>query len=449
MVTPELAIRSNRILTPDGFRDGILLIGSGRILDIIDDEIKNFGFPVDDAKDWVVMPGLIDSHVHINEPGRTNWEGFETATRAAAAGGITTLIEMPLNANPVTTSVDAFQEKIVAAEGKLYVNCGFWGGFIPESYQQLEELLKCGVFGIKVFLVHSGIDEFPNVSAEDLIKVMPVIARYQLPLLVHAEIDIKEAEGRWLAENPHSYAAYLKSRPKSREDMAIALMIDLCDQFGGPVHIVHLSAASSLPQLKAARAKGLPVTVETCPHFLVLNAEEIPDSAPVFKCAPPIRERENNLQLWDGLREGVIDFIVTDHSPATPDMKQLEQGNYLSAWGGIASLQFSLPLMWTAAAQKGFNLETVLHWMSTRVAEFIGLDHKKGKIEPGYDADLVIWDPDESFTVKPESIYFRHKITPYIGHQLRGVVKKTFVGGNKVYDQGDFISLPTGQLLFR
>ena len=447
--SPDFAIYSKHILTPDGLQNATVLIKDGIIADIIPGKIDTVDFPVEDMSDLVVMPGLIDSHVHINEPGRTEWEGFETMTKAAIAGGITTLVDMPLNSSPVTISVKTFQDKLAATQGKLYCNCGFWGGIVPANADKLEELMDAGVLGIKAFLTHSGIDEFPNVTLDDLRKGMQLMAKYQIPLLAHAELDEMHAGITAFEKNPTSYMAYLNSRPKVWEDKAVEMMIALCEEFNSPVHIVHLSSADALPQIKAARAKGLPLTIETCPQYLYFWAEEIPDANTLFKCAPPIREKENNDKLWQALKNGTIDFIVTDHSPATPDLKKIDSGNLKEAWGGIASIQFSLPVVWTAARRRGFSIDEISALMSRHVAEFIGLEHSKGKIQKGYDADIVVWGPEQKFTVAASDIQYRHKISPYVGEELSGVIKQTYVNGKKVYENGNFISLPQGRIVLR
>ena len=446
---PDFGLHSTKTLTDLGFRDATLLIKDGVIFDIIEGQISSSRFPVDDVGDLVVMPGIIDSHVHINEPGRTEWEGFETITKAAIAGGITTLVDMPLNSSPVTISAKTLQEKIKAAQGKLYCNCGFWGGIVPDNLDKLEELIEAGVLGIKAFLTHSGIDDFPNVTIPDLKIGMPIFAKYNIPLLAHCEIDEIHPGIKAFENNPSSYKAFLASRPKIWEDNAIALMIRLCEEFNCRVHIVHLSSADSIEQIKTAKAKGLPLTVETCPHYLYFCAEEIPDSTTLFKCTPPIRERENNEKLWNAIKDGTIDFVVTDHSPATPELKKIDSGNLKQAWGGISSIQFSLPIIWTAAKKRGFTIDQIAKLMSSNVADFIGYGKTKGKIKKGYDADIVVWDPEQKFTVEKTKIHYRHKITPYLGQKLNGMVKQTYVKGKKVYENGNFISLPQGEILLR
>lgn len=446
---PEVfGIHSTNVLIENELKDVTLIIEKGIISAIKQGKINDPAFPVEELGDLVVMPGIIDSHVHINEPGRTEWEGFETMTKAAVAGGITTLVDMPLNSSPVTINVENFQKKLDATHGKLYCNCGFWGGIIPGNLNQLEELIKSGVLGIKAFLTHSGIDEFPNVTATDLRAAMPIFAKYNVPLLAHAEIDEMHEGVTVFEKNPTSYKAYLGSRPKVWEDKAVELLIALCEEFKSPVHIVHLSSANTIEKIHAAKAKGLPLTVETCPQYLYYNAEDIPDGNTLYKCAPPIREKENNEKLWKALKDGIIDFVVTDHSPATPELKKIESGNLKEAWGGIASIQFSLPVVWTRAKERGFTVSDMSSLMSTSVARFIG-QNNKGKIKAGYDADLTVWDPYQKFTVKKEEIHYRHKISPYVGEELYGVVKQTYVGGKKVYENGNFISLPQGKVLIQ
>lgn len=407
------------------------------------------GTEVEELGDWVLMPGLIDPHVHINEPGRTEWEGFDTATRAAAAGGITTLVDMPLNSTPVTTHPEAFQAKLKAAEGKLHVNCGFYGGIVPGNTDALEALIKAGVLGIKAFLCHSGIDDFPNVEAADLRAGMPILTKYGIPLLAHCELVADHPEANAMDQHPRSHAAWLRSRPKAWENKAIELMIELCREFNCRTHIVHLSSSDAIHPLQAAVAEGLPITVETCPHYLVFAAEDIGDGQTLFKCAPPIRERANNDLLWEALRSGLISMVVTDHSPATPDLKGIETGRFREAWGGIASLQFSLAATWTEAAKRGFGIEDVARWMSANVARFLGLDHVKGAIKAGYDADLVVWDPSAPCPTDKSDIHHRHPISPYMGLDLKGRVMKTIVGGKIVYNQGNFPNFGAGNIILQ
>lgn len=442
----DLIVGGRRVLTPEGMRPATILIKEGKIRAVLDGASKSIEGPHEDAGDGVIMPGLIDAHVHVNEPGRTAWEGFASATRAAAAGGVTTLVDMPLNSVPVTATVAALEQKLAAAAGKLWADCGFYAGLIPENSHSISTLLHSGVLGVKAFLIHSGIDDFPNVIEKNLRAAMPCIAQAGLPLLVHAELQNEEA-GAARPEEARSYSAYLAARPKSWELEAIAMMIRLCREYCCRVHIVHLSAAEAIPLLRKARAEGLPVTVETCPHYLFFAAEEIADGDTRFKCAPPIREGENREQLWQALREGVIDFIASDHSPCPPEMKLLPEGDFQRAWGGISSLQLTLPIVWAAAQARGFSLSHLGEWLARRPAAFLGLQHKKGAIAPGHDADLVIWHPEASCTITAEAIHHRHKLTPYAGQTLRGKVEKTFLRGMVAYENGQFSDAPTGQPL--
>jgi allantoinase len=449
----DLAISGRNICTPDGIIAGAVLVRNGIIADVVSTLPRDTSATVIDIGEMVLMPGIIDPHVHLNEPGRTAWEGFATGTRSAAAGGITTLVEMPLNASPVTTTADAFDKKAVAAEGQLQVNCGFWGGLVPGNESDIEKLIDKGVLGFKAFLTHSGIDEFPNVTADDLHKAMPIIARHNLPLLVHCELTTGNKQPgtghEKTAIDERSYQHYLLSRPKEWEDEAIALIIQLCEQYHCRVHIVHLSSANPIEQIKKARQKELPITVETAQHYLYFNAEDIPDAQTAFKCAPPIREKENNEQLWRALQEGIIDFVATDHSPAPPDMKEIESGNLMKAWGGIASLQLALPILWTAARKRNIPVTQMAKWLCEKPAVLPGLHTRKGKIVKGFDADLVVWDPDKQFTVTAEQLHHKHKITPYLNQELYGVVTQTWLGGELIFEQGAFPVLNKGKIITR
>jgi allantoinase len=441
------ALHAQRVVTPTGLQAAWVHVHAGKIVAVSPTAPSNM--PVISVGDLVLMPGLIDSHVHINEPGRTDWEGFETATKAAAAGGITTLVDMPLNSSPVTTTVAAFHEKLAAAQGKLAVNCGFWGGIVPGNTADLSPLLQAGVLGVKAFLSHSGIDEFPNVTAADLAAGMPIIAQYGAPLLAHAELVSDHADMHCMDAQPRSHAAWLLSRPKRWENDAIDLLIALCRAHGCRTHVVHLSSAEAIPALQAALEEGLPITVETCPHYLVFAAEDIQDGQTLFKCAPPIRERANNALLWEALRSGLISMVVTDHSPATPDLKGIDTGRFREAWGGIACLQFSLAAMWTAARTRGFAITDLVQWMSTNVAQFIGLGNQKGAIAVGMDADLVVWDPDANCPTHHADIHHKHPVSPYAGLPLQGRVIQTIVGGKIVYDRGNFPNLGCGNIILR
>lgn len=439
-------IKSRRIVTRDGVREGAIGIRSGKIAAVVSKPAFSQNEPLIDVHDSVIMPGLIDTHVHINEPGRSDWEGFETATRAAAAGGVTTLVDMPLNSTPVTTNVGTFEQKLAAAQNKLWVDCGFYAGLLPENHAALAPLLKSGVLGVKAFLIHSGIDDFPNVAETDLRAAMPMIAASGLPLLVHAELN-RNLSATNVASDPRRYRAYLASRPRALENEAIRMMIALCREYRCRVHIVHLSSAESLPDLRQARQAGLPLSIETCPHYLFFSAEGISDGDTRFKCAPPIREHENREQLWQALKAGDIDFIASDHSPCPPVMKALDRGDFQQAWGGIASLQFTLPVMWTAAQQRGFSLLDLSEWLARRPAAFVGLSGRKGVIAEGYDADLVVWNPEASFTLTAEMIHHRHKVTPYEGQRLNGVVEMTFLRGQRIFERGRFGDEPLGKAI--
>ncbi len=437
-------IKSERVVFPDGIKKASIIICNGIITDIVDYSDNEVDMDIIDVGKNLILPGFIDPHVHINEPGRTEWEGFETATKAALSGGVTTLVDMPLNSSPVTTSVKSFDEKMVAANKNLHVNIGFWGGIVPGNLNDIEGLIKRGVLGFKAFLTHSGIDEFPNVTESDLRKAMPVIAKYDLPLLVHCELTDNIMRGNG---NDYSYQNYLAGRPKKWEDDAVAMMIKLAAEFNCKVHIVHLSSADSIRQIIDAKKKGIPVTVETGQHYLFFNAEDIGDRQTQFKCAPPIREKENNDQLWKALKEGIIDFVATDHSPATPDLKEIESGNFTKAWGGIASLQFAFPVLWTAAKSRNCTFSDIVKWICENPAKLIGKQNNKGKIEKGFDADINIIDDEKSFTVTENMIQHRHKITPYLNHSLYGVVEQTYLGGNKVFDSGNFLQLGEGKII--
>ncbi len=451
MDEPNLIIRSRRVVTPEAVIPAAVHIRKGRIAAISGwDEVPAQTLLID-AGNAAVMTGLVDAHVHVNEPGRTEWEGFATATRAACAGGVTTLVDMPLNSIPPTTTLDGFAQKLAAAKGKCSVDVAFWGGVIPGNTGELKLLLDAGVRGFKCFLIHSGVDEFPNVTEANLREAMPELARLSAVLLVHAEVPepIENAAVRLKNSDPQSYRTFLESRPRAAENKAVALMIRLCRETGARVHIVHHSSADVLPLLKAAKAEGLPLTVETCPHYLTFAAEEIPDGATHFKCCPPVRERENREKLWEALADGVIDMIVSDHSPCTPALKLAETGDFLEAWGGIAALQFSLPAVWTQMQKRGFGLRELTRWMSAAPAELAGLDRRKGRLAVGFDADIVIFQPEKEFKVVPEIIQFRHKITPYSGMNLRGVVEAAYLRGVKIYEQGSFAENVTGELLTR
>ncbi|MFI5056685.1 MAG: allantoinase AllB [Candidatus Acidiferrales bacterium] len=449
---PDLIVRGRRVVTPDGERPAAIHIRDGVITAVSGFDDIPAGCAVHEAGESAVMPGLVDTHVHINEPGRTEWEGFATATRAAAAGGVTTLIEMPLNSIPATTTARGFREKIAAASGQLSVDVGFWGGVVPGNVAELRPLWEAGLFGFKCFLVPSGVEEFREVSESDLRAALPELATLGAPLLAHAELPgpIEEAaRKRPKSATANLYATWLASRPREAENEAIALLLRLAEEFHARIHIVHLSCADSIAQLRQARGRGLRVSVETCPHYLTFDPEEIADGATEFKCAPPIRERENREKLWAALREGTIDFIASDHSPCPPAMKLREEGDFLRAWGGIASLQIGLPAVWTQARSRGYALSHVAEWMCRGPSRLAGLEKRKGAIAAGCDADLVIWNPDAKFRIDPARLHHRHKLTPYAARELFGVVETTFLRGRKIFDREELFAAPAGQILYR
>ena len=441
-------IRSERVVLPDGMRPATIVVTDGRIAAIE----PHSGQPNDgaastiEAGSSVVMPGLVDCHVHINDPGRADWEGFATATRAAAAGGITTLVDMPLNSIPSTTTVAALDAKRRAAAGRCHVDVAFWGGVVPGNARDLEPLARAGVRGFKCFLSPSGVDEFDHVSEADLREAMPIIAATGLPLLVHAEWPARLREPDRRAD-PRSYSTWLDSRPSTAEQAAIDLLIDLSARTSARVHIVHLASADALASISDARAGGIPITVETCPHYLTFCAEEVADGDTALKCAPPIRGREHRERLWRALADGSIDLVATDHSPAPAALKHIEDGNFVEAWGGIASLQISLPIVWTGAAARQIPIERVAQWMSAAPAQLAGLDQRKGAIKVGHDADLVIVDPDREITVDASRLYHRHAVTPYDGARLRGVVMVTMLRGEIVFAHGACVGSATGTLI--
>lgn len=390
----------------------------------------------------VLLPGLVDTHVHINEPGRTEWEGFETATRAAAAGGVTTIVDMPLNSIPATTALDALETKRASAGTQTYVDVGFWGGAVPGNLDELAPMHEAGVLGFKAFLIDSGVPEFQALSNADLVPAMTEVVRLGALLLVHCE-DAQTIAGAPSPAGP-SYEAFLRSRPPSAEDVAIRSVIAAAQATGGRAHVVHLSSSSALPDLRAARTGGLDVTVETCPHYLTLEAGAIPDGATQFKCCPPIREAENQDRLWDALVAGDIDMIVSDHSPCPAALKRLDTGDFGDAWGGIASLQLGLSIVWTEARARDRSTGEVAKWMARAPADRVGLTHK-GRIAVGADADLVAFDPDATFVVDPTRLLHRHPVTPYEGRELHGVVKQTWLRGEPV----DVNGAARGRLLVR
>jgi allantoinase len=441
------AFRARRVITPEGIRPAAILVEGGRIQAIVPPGQVPDRYSIQDFGEAAILPGLVDSHVHINDPGRAEWEGFETATRAAAAGGYTLLVDMPLNSHPATTSVAALQAKRAAAQGRCRIDWAAWGGVVHDNQSDIEALADAGVRGFKCFLIHPGIDDFTMVNEQQLRLALPHVARTGLPLLVHAELPgpIDRATEDLATADWRRYSTYLDSRPDEAELAAIRLMLSLCREYGFRLHIVHLSTSLALPELCAARAQGLPVSVETCPHYLHLSAETIPDGATLNKCAPPVRGRENCEKLWQGLKDGTIDLVVTDHSPCPPAMKRLTESNFRTAWGGIASLSISLPLMWTEASQRGFTLLDLAQWMSGAPARLAGCGTRKGRFAAGFDADFAVFDPDDEFIVTEDKLHYRHRVSPYLGETLRGVVKATYLRGNPVFAEGEFPSEPAGR----
>ncbi|MEU0843650.1 allantoinase AllB [Streptomyces sp. NPDC005962] len=454
-LNPDLVLRSTRVITPDGPRAASVAVsaaeggtGEGRILAVLPyDTAVPPGARLEDLGDDVLLPGLVDTHVHVNDPGRTDWEGFGSATRAAAAGGVTTLVDMPLNSIPPTTTVEALKIKRDVARRAAHIDIGFWGGAIPGNTADLRPLHDAGVLGFKCFLLHSGVDEFPQLDPAGLKEALGEIAGFGGLLIVHAE-DPQLIDGAPQPSGPR-YADFLASRPREAENRAIEGLIGLARELDARVHVLHLSSAESLPLIAAARREGVRVTVETCPHFLTLTAEEVPDGATEFKCCPPIREAANQDALWQGLADGTIDCVVSDHSPCTAELKT---GDFGQAWGGISSLQLGLPAIWTEARRRGHTLEDVARWMSTVPAALVGLD-RKGAIEAGRDADFAVLAPEETFTVDPAALHHRNQVTAYAGKTLHGVVRSTWLRGHKIADHGAPTgptgSLPTGRLLER
>jgi allantoinase len=450
MTALDLVIRARRMVSTTGLVPAVIGVKDGRIVTIEPyDDHGTTGTTgttarevVELGEDEVLFPGLVDSHVHVNDPGRTDWEGFTSATRAAAAGGVTTIVDMPLNSIPPTCDVPALELKRKTAHSQAYVDVGFWGGAIPGNAEQLRPLHEAGVFGFKCFLLHSGVDEFPPLDKADVEQAMREISNFDGLLIVHAE-DAHRI-GTAPAPSGASYQSFLHSRPREAENAAVAQVIELARQTGCRVHILHVSSADVLPLLAAARRDGVRITAETCPHYLSFSAEEIPDGATQYKCCPPIREAANRELLWQGLRDGVIDLVVSDHSPSTIDLKRLDTGDFGAAWGGIASLQVGLPVVWTGARERGFTLTDVARWMCQAPAAQVGLAHK-GRLEVGYDADFCVFAPNESFVVDAAALHHKNAITPYAGRALAGVVRSTWLRGRPI----DIDAEPRGRLLTR
>ncbi|MGB9034809.1 allantoinase [Arthrobacter sp. UCD-GKA] len=438
----DLVIRGEQIVTGAGTVAREIGVRDGKIVAIEPLGNNLAGATVIElSAEQVLIPGLVDTHVHINEPGRTEWEGFESATKAAAAGGVTTVVDMPLNSIPPTVNVEALELKQAAARPKAFVDVGFWGGAIPGNKTDLRELHDAGVFGFKCFLLHSGVEEFPYLEPDEMEEDMTEIVSFDSMMLVHAE-DSRAIDRAPNAEGDH-YDRFLASRPRGAENVAVAEVIERARWTGARAHILHLSSSDALPMIESAKRDGVKLTVETCPHYLTLLAEEIPNGATAFKCCPPIREASNRELLWKGLEDGIIDCIVSDHSPSTIDLKDVENGDFGVAWGGVASLQLGLALIWTEAKRRGIKLETVLNWMSKRPAEIAGLHHK-GAIALGNDADFAFFGPEDSFVVDVDKLHHKNPISPYQGKVLAGKVSRTFVRGVEV----DF-KTPHGKLIRR
>jgi allantoinase len=428
VVTGDLVLRSRRVITPQGERPATVVARGGRIVAIEDYDAQ----PGVDLGDWALLPGLVDMHVHVNEPGRTDWEGFATATRAAAAGGVTTIVDMPLNAIPPTVDVESLRIKRASAAGQCYVDVGFWGGAVPGNAGELARMHDAGVFGFKAFTIDSGVPEFPPLDPAGLEQAMKAVDAL---FVIHAEDPALIA-----SPGPNgSFADFIASRPAQAEVSAIAQVIEIAARTGARVHILHLAAGDALAVIAAAQRTGVRVTAETCPHYLTLDAAQVPDGATEFKCCPPIRDRAHQDALWQGLRDGIITCVVSDHSPCTPALKA---GDFNSAWGGIASVQLALPAMWTAARERGFTLHDLVRWQAENPADLVGLPYK-GRIAVGADADLVAFDPQASFTVDGAALHHRHPVTPYHGRRLYGVVRHTWLRGQPAGHS------PIGTLLHR
>ncbi|RRO14487.1 allantoinase AllB [Saccharopolyspora rhizosphaerae] len=443
----DVVFRAQRLIGPNGETSGSVGVRDGRIAAVepLDSELPA-GRVVELAADEVLLPGLVDTHVHVNDPGRTEWEGFDTATRAAAAGGVTTIVDMPLNSLPPTVDVDALEVKRKTAREKAFVDVGFWGGAIPGKLDELRGLHQAGVFGFKCFLLHSGVDEFPPLDSTELESALRELAGFDAMMIVHAE----DSEAIEQAPTPHGehYGDFLASRPKGAENVAIAQVIELARRTGARVHILHLASSDALPLIASAREDGVQVTVETCPHYLSFTAEEIPDGATQFKCCPPIREAANRELLWKALAEGTIDCVVSDHSPCTPELKQFDTGDFGVAWGGVSSLQLGLSAIWTQARQRGYSLSDVVTWMARKPAEVAGL-RSKGSIAVGNDADLCVFAPDDAFVVDVAELQHRNPVSAYHGRPLAGVVRGTWLRGTQIAGDDAESAAPQGKLLVR
>lgn len=449
MSAPDLVIRGRRVVLPDGLRAASVHVTKGRISSIAGYDDVPSGCPIEEAGELVLMPGIVDTHVHVNDPGRADWEGFDTATRAAAAGGVTTLMDMPLNSIPPTTTMAGLLAKAAAAENRVWVDVGLCGGVVPGNAGELRGLFQAGALAFKCFLAESGVAEFPHVAESDLEQAMRVLADIGAPLLVHAELPGFLDGVVPAPTDVRRYASYLASRPRTAEDAAVELLTRLSASTGARTHVVHLSSADALGFVRRAREAGTPFSAETCPHYLHFTSERIADGATAFKCAPPIREAENRERLWAALGEGLIDQIVTDHSPSSPTLKCVDSGDFMAAWGGISSLQLGLPVIWSEARARGKSVADVARWMCASPATLVGMQKVKGHLAPGADADLIIWDPEAEFRVDARALEHRHKLTPYDGQALYGVVRSTYLRGTKIFEQGKFLGTPHGRWLRR
>ncbi len=441
--------RSRRVVTPEGVRPATVHVRGEKIEAVADYDAWPASAERVDVGDAVLMPAVVDTHVHVNEPGRTDWEGFKSATRAAASGGVGTLVDMPLNSIPSTVTAEALRTKKKEASGQCLIDVGFWGGVIPGNTRELEGLVLEGARGFKCFMCHSGVDEFPGVLEADMRPAMQELKRLGRPLLVHAEVEgpIDAVAAEVAKKDPRAYFTYLASRPQAAEAEAIAIASRLCRETGARTHIVHHSAGDALPLIHAAKREGLPFTAETCPHYLHFVAEEILDGATTFKCAPPIREKTNRELLWAALGDGLLELVASDHSPCTPLLKKQELGDFMAAWGGISGLQLGLSVTWSGAASRGYGLERLVKWMCEAPARLAGIDHRKGRIAAGYDADLTVFEPDALFTVDVSKLQHKNKLTPYADATLRGVVTSTYVRGTRVFHQGEHAAALTGQFI--
>ncbi|MCI2419450.1 allantoinase AllB [Saccharopolyspora sp. K220] len=443
----DVVFRAPRLIGPNGETAGSVGVRDGRIAAVepLDAQL-DAARTIELAADEVLLPGLVDTHVHVNDPGRTEWEGFDTATRAAAAGGVTTILDMPLNSLPPTIDTGALEVKRKTARDKAHVDVGFWGGAVHGNRAELRGLHEAGVFGFKCFLLHSGVDEFPPLNPTELDEALRELVRYDALMIVHAE-DSDAIEHAPTAHG-ETYGAFLDSRPRGAENVAIAQVIELARRIGARVHILHLSSSDALPMIASARADGVRVTVETCPHYLSFTAEEIPDGATQFKCCPPIREARNRELLWLGLADGIIDCVVSDHSPCTPELKRFDIGDFGVAWGGVSSLQLGLSAVWTQARVRGHSIADVVQWMARKPAELAGL-RRKGAIEVGHDADFCVFAPDDAFVVDVDKLHHRNPVSPYHGRPLSGVVRETWLRGARIVGSDGETTGPQGKLLTR